>query len=161
MAVSRRVVVASLASLTLAGCGEAPDYVELTQDKRERLKLLRKADKFNPDKSLEYPGADDPDVKAQLSQMINDCLDGLLRQPDGRLDGDVVREQFIGVVKKIDNYNPDDHDRAVEYMVQMWRILGFKTRTDVLGEPSDEPGAIALLRKILEQAMQQISGSKQ
>lgn len=161
MAVSRRIVVASLASLTLAGCEDAPDSVEFTRDKRERLLTLRKADKFSAEKSLDYPGADDPDSKAQLSLVINDCLDGVLRQPNGRLDGDVVREQFIGAQKRLDDFSPDDHDRAVEYMVQMWRVLGFKTRTNVLGEPNDQPGAIEALRKLLEQAMEQISGSKQ
>ena len=160
MAVSRRIVVTSLASLTLAGCVDAPDFVDFTHEKRERLLSLRKAKKFNPEKSLDYPGADDPDAKAELNLIIDDCLDGLMRQPNGRLDGDVVREQFIGAVKRLDNFAPDDHDRAIEYMVQIWRVLGFRTRTNVLGEPNNEPGAIALLRNILEQAMEQIAGSK-
>lgn len=157
MSVSRRVVVASLGAVTLAGCERAPDYVNFTHDKRVRLLSMRNAEKFKPENS-ELP--DDSDDKVELNQIINACLDAILIQPNGRLDGEVVREQFMGAVKKLDHFAPEESERAIEYMVEIWRILGFRTRTGVLGEPSAEPGALSRFKRLLDEALAEIRGSK-
>ena len=160
MVVNRRVLVASAAALSLAGCGQAPDYVNFTREKREHLQALRKAGKFNPEKSelRSYPGPDDPENKDQLNQIINACLDGILVEPDGRLDGDVVREQFIDAMKKLDHFSPQDNDRAIDYMLETWRTLGFRTRTGVLGEPDNEAGSIQRLKQLVEQVLSEFGG---
>lgn len=160
MTVNRRLFATSLLAASVAGCSGPPDYVEFTPEKRKRLVALRKADKFLPEESevRSYSGPADDQAKSDLNKIMNDMVDAILVQPNGRLDGSIIRELFLDAIKKLDKYSPDDGHRGIDYMVDIWRILGFKTKSGILGEAADKNGNIMSFGWILDQIMGAFGG---
>jgi hypothetical protein len=152
--------LAGLCALTLAGCDlRAPDYVQLTPEKRAQLKALRKRNKFGPEHNgkRNYNGVDDLAARATLNKIINDLIDEILEQPDGILHGDTVREMLLKANAQTDAFDSGDQDRASDYMLEIWSILAFHTATGIFGEADPEEGEFEKLRDLLERFL---SGGK-
>lgn len=137
-------IVAGIAAIALAAAAAvafiryrqafpAPssEVVQLTAEKRAAISRLRAEAKFGPHDfpPLGYTGAPTLHDRAIATAAVDEMLDGVLAKPDGPLEAKAVIELVGIAMRKVDRLETEDRDRAADYMVEAWYLLGFKGAT--------------------------------
>ena len=107
------------------------EVVQLTPDARARLERLRGEAKFGPHDypPLGYTGAATPDARALASSAVDDVIDGVLSRDDGPVAARTVSDLIGRGMRRVDQLETEDRDRAADYMLEVWYLLGFTGAT--------------------------------
>ena len=107
------------------------EVVQLTPEKRALLERLRQESKFGAHHlpPLGYTGAETPEDRARATDAVNCVIDAVLAQPDGPLAGRTVSRLIGKAMRHVSWLATADRDRTVEYLLEIWYILGFKLAT--------------------------------
>lgn len=137
------VAVLVLAALLVAGAGfgfwryrqafpaVSAEVVQLTPATRSRLERLRAEAKFGSHDypPLGYTGAATPDARALASAAVDEVIDGVLSRGDGPVAAKTVSDLIGTGMRRVDRLDTEDRDRAADYMLEVWYLLGFKGAT--------------------------------
>jgi hypothetical protein len=95
------------------------------------LNSLRAEAKFGPHAfpPLGYTGAATPRDKDVATRAVNDMISGVLAHPDGAITAKEVSRLIAKVMRQVDLLDTEDRDRAGDYMIEVWYILGFRGAT--------------------------------
>ena len=107
------------------------EVVQLDAQKRERLSQLRKEEKFGPDDypPIGYTGIATPEDGVVARSAVNDVLESILSREDGPVSAHTVVELIRRNMKRVNELDTEDRDRASDYMIEIWYILGFTGAT--------------------------------
>lgn len=135
------VAVALLAVLLIGAAGwwkysslfpePSQESVLLNPEKRGKLTRLRREEKFEPHEypPLGYTGIATPQDGVIARAAINDVIDAILSREDGPLSAETVSNLIGRGMKKVNQLETEDRDRAGGYMIEIWYLLGFKNAT--------------------------------
>ena len=133
------VVIVAVIALTAAGFAHSQDVfpdpssevTQLTPEKRVVIGRLRTEAKFAPHEfwPLGYTGAATPEDGALATSAVDEMLDGVLGEPDGPLEAKTVIRFIATAMRKVDELETEDRDRAADYMLEAWYLLGFRGAT--------------------------------
>lgn len=107
------------------------EIVQLDTQKREMLNRLRNEEKFEPDDypPLGYTGVATPEEGVVARAAVNDVLDTILSRKDGPVRAKSVSQLIRSGMKRVNLLETEDRDRTIDYMIEIWYILGFKGAT--------------------------------
>ncbi|MDO9249295.1 MAG: hypothetical protein Q7U11_22770 [Phenylobacterium sp.] len=107
------------------------EIVQLTPEKRVAIGRLRAETKFGPHDfpPLGYTGAATSEDGAIATAAIDEMLDGVLAKPNGPLEAEAVIPLVGTAMRKVGRLETEDRDRAADYVVEAWYLLGFKGAT--------------------------------
>ncbi|PWR25897.1 DUF4844 domain-containing protein [Zavarzinia aquatilis] len=107
------------------------ENVLLTPEKRQALERLRHEDKFKPHDypPLGYTGIATPEEGAIAQAAVNDAIDAILLFKDESISAESVSDLIGRAMSRVRLLETEDRDRAANYMIEIWYILGFKGAT--------------------------------
>jgi hypothetical protein len=138
------VVIAGLFALVLVGGAAiaflgyrqsfpkaSSEVVDFTPERRAAIARLRAEQKFRPHDfpPLGYTGSATPRDSDVATAAVDEMLDAVLRQPDGPLQAKTVSRLIARAMDHVNLLETEDRDRAGDYMLEAWYLLGFKGAT--------------------------------
>lgn len=107
------------------------EVVQLTPEKRSLLERLRKETKFEAHRLSPrgYTGAETPEEGARATAAVNGMIDAVLAQPDGPVAARTVSRLIGKAMRQVSWLATEDRDRTIEYLLEVWYILGFRLAT--------------------------------
>ena len=106
------------------------EVVQLTPEKRALLESLRKEAKFGAHRfpPLGYTGAETPEDAARATNAVNGVIDAVLAY-DGPVAARMVSRLIGKATRQTFWLATADRDRTLEYLLEIWYVLGFKLAT--------------------------------
>lgn len=107
------------------------EIVQLTPENRALLHRLRAEIKFQAHDwpPFGYTGATKAEDHAQATAAINKLIDAVLARSDEPLSGSAISALIGSAIWDVDTLETEDRDRAYDYMLEVWYVLGFKGPT--------------------------------
>lgn len=107
------------------------ESVEITPEKRQALERLRHEDKFKPHDypPLGYTGIATPEEGLIAQSAVNDIIEKILLSGDQPVYSKSVSDLIDNGMKRVWILETEDRDRAADYMIEIWYLLGFKGAT--------------------------------
>ena len=107
------------------------EVVQLTAEKRNALIRLRDERKFEPHDHppLGYTGIATPEDGVLARAAVNDVIGSILAQEDGAVSSKMVLGFIRRGLKRVEKLETEDRDRAAEYLIEIWYLLGFRGPT--------------------------------
>lgn len=107
------------------------ETVLLDAGKRATLRRLREERKFEPYDypPLSYTGIATPEDGVTARLAVNNVIDAILAQKDGPISSTSVSALIGQEMNRVSMLETEDRDRASDYMVEIWYLLGFKGAT--------------------------------
>jgi hypothetical protein len=139
-----RFIVAGILAVALAATGAvavvhyrhafpppSSEVVQLAAEKRAALNRLRAESKFGPHDfpPLGYTGAATPRDKDVATAAVDDMIGQVLAHQNGAVAAKDVSRLIAKAMRRVDLLDTEDRDRAGDYMLEVWYILGFKGAT--------------------------------
>jgi hypothetical protein len=107
------------------------ETVQLDPEKRRALVGLRDEEKFEPHDypPFGYVGIVTPEHGQIARAAVNGAIESLLSRDDGPVDAQTVSDVIGAGMEQVEMLDTEDRDRTVEYMLEIWYLLGFKGPT--------------------------------
>jgi len=107
------------------------EVTDLTPAKRLLLTELRAERKFQPHDypPFGYTGAETLADETNGTRAVDGVIDGILARSNGPLPARAVSDLIGEGMRKVTFLATEDRDRAREYMLEIWYLLGFKDAT--------------------------------
>lgn len=107
------------------------EVIQLTAEKRAAIGRLRAEAKFGPHDfpPLGYTGVPTAQDRAVATAAVDGMLDAVLAKPDGPLEAEDVIDLISDAMRKVYWLETEDRERAGDYMVEAWYLLGFRGAT--------------------------------
>jgi hypothetical protein len=107
------------------------EVVRLDAQKRAALANLKAESKFGPHSypPLGYTGAATPEDKLVATSAVNGLIDGVLAHSDGPIAARDVSRLIAKALRRVEMLETEDRDRAGDYMIEVWYLLGFHEAT--------------------------------
>lgn len=117
------------------------ELIQVTPEKRAALNHLRAEPKFGPHNfpPLGYTGAATPRDKDVATAAVDDMIDPVLAHRNGAVAAKDVTRLIAKAMRRVDLLDTEDRDRAGDYMLEVWFILGFKGATGQFAHGSAFP----------------------
>lgn len=149
MSIALVLLLIIVGAATIVGCwrygSSSPkkvgETVELNAGKRQMLDRLQREKKFEPHDypPLGYMGLGSPEEGPLARSAVNAVIDAILSCDDGPIDAATVSDLIRQGLKRLTLLDTEDRDRAADYMIEIWYILGFKGATGLFDYGSGFP----------------------
>jgi hypothetical protein len=112
-----------------------PDHtIQFTPERRDALRQLLAAPKFQADPGTFYAGASSERVRVACQAHVDNLLKRLLQIPGESVPADAMFKELRRALGALDRYDSEERDRICHYVEQIMDFLGIEDSGSLLGK---------------------------